>query len=133
MTVSGPLQVYGTLLVPVSVTLTAATLTLEVNGELQGPGAVSVSGAAALDNGSALGVYATSGSGPHLLLRGASTVSGTVYLRGTSKVENQGTLTLSDSSDLYDQDALRNTLQNDSGATITYTGSNPSQIAYISW
>ena len=72
---------------------------LTLDGTLEGPGKLTVTGPATLGNTGTvfLGEYEMSGTQADLVLQGATTVdSGTVYLADGSEIENQGTLTLQD-------------------------------------
>ena len=131
LTNSGTFQVDGTLSVASGINVSAANLTL--NGTVAGPGTLTVTGPATLNNNANLGVYNTTGSGVHLVLKGATTAAPSPYIlfNGGSELENQGTLTLQDGTYLYDQDGLGNQLVNDSGGTVTYTGSDSTQTATV--
>ena len=134
LTSTGTFEVSGALAVASGVNLNTNNLTLD--GTLEGPGKLTVSGPATLGNtGNVfLGGYPVSGTQADLVLQGATTVSGYgyVYFSEGSEIENQGTLTLQDEAYLenYDGDAA-NELVNDSGATVSYTGSSSSESATV--
>ena len=132
---AGKLLVVGTL--GGAGTTSAPNLTV-AGGTLEGPGTVTVSGSAALGQASVnlnsyLGVSGGSGTGVHVVLEGSTTVAGgTVEFYEGSELENRGTLTLSDNTVLTNQDSnAGNEFVNDSGATLTYTGSSPSMRATV--
>ncbi len=131
LTNSGTFEVDGTLAVASSVAVTAANLTLK--GILLGPGSLSVSGAATLANNATLGAINTPSSKAHLILQGASSLpaSATVFFEGGSVLENQGTLTLGNASNLVDEDGAGNKLVNDSAGTVSFTGSTAAQSAIV--
>ena len=89
-----------------------------VGGVLAGPGTLTVPvGGTVLDEGSAL-------SGIDLVNKGNLTLTAnrTVQMDGASTLENAGTLTLADGSDLGWDGNTKGKLVNDSGATISYNG-----------
>ncbi|HLX49531.1 MAG TPA: fibronectin type III domain-containing protein [Streptosporangiaceae bacterium] len=91
-----------------------------VDGPLTGPGTLTVpaGGSVAMNPGSALAF------GIDLVNRGNLTLAagGGVVLRGASTLENAGTLTLADGSDLAWDGNTNGKLLNDAGATISYGG-----------
>ena len=136
LTNTGTLQVDGTLAVNTGTNVTAANLTL--NGTLQGPGSLTVTGPTTLSatSTSSLGVSGDTTTAAHLITQGATTVASTnanyVYLQGGSTLENQGALTLTDNSVIYNADGTAgNQLINDPTGTITYTGTTPTDVADI--
>ena len=134
LTSTGTFEVNGTLRVASGVNVSTSNLTLD--GTLEGPGKLTVTGPATLGNtGSVfLGQYETSGTQADLVLQGATTVDGGtyIYFAAGSEIENKGTLTLQDEAYLYNYDGTKNNrLVNDSGGTVSYTGSTTSQSASI--
>ena len=129
LTISQPVTVYGTLELESGVTATLpATLTLE-QGTVQGPGTLTV------PSGGQLTVQAGSASltgNVTVVVHGAMAVQGNASLDvpfGTT-VENYGTLSLADGSDLGEsQNCDYNpggcgTVVNEPGATLSYPGSS---------
>ena len=132
LTNTGTFEIDGTVSLASGVAVKAANLTLD--GTLNGPGTMTVSGPATLNNGASLGTSATPADAAHLILQGATTVPSNAYtyFYGGSELENEGTLTLKDNADLYNYDGYEtNGLVNDSGATVSYTGSTTSQTATV--
>ena len=134
LTSTGTFEVNGTLRIASGVNVSTSNLTLD--GTLEGPGKLTVTGPATVGNtGSVfLGQYETSGTQADLVLQGATTVDGGtyVYFAAGSEIENKGTLTLQDEAYLYNYDGTKNNrLVNDSGGTVSYTGSTTSQSASI--
>jgi hypothetical protein len=126
---AGTFEISGIATVPSGATATVGNLTL--TGDLEGPGTLTVSGPASLNNGGSLGDY---GSAADLVLQGTTTVpSGdTVYLYSGSQIQNQGTLTPQDSAEIYSEDGnADNLLTNTANGTISYTGSSTSKSATI--
>ncbi len=119
LTNTGTFQVDGSLSAASGITVNTTNLTL--NGSLVGPGSFAVSGSATLTN-PGLGSYPTSGTGVHLTVSGSTSVTGTAYLQEGSTLENSGTLTMADSSNLADYDGLGNQFVNDTLGTITHNG-----------
>ena len=122
LTSTGHFEIDGVAIVSSGITLTAANLTLD--GDLQGPGTLAVTGSAAL-NDPTLGSSGVSGSGVHLILEGASTATSNWYFYEGSELENKGSsavLTLTDSTYFDDGDGDGNSLVNDSGATLQTSG-----------
>ena len=100
------LDVTGTLTVDQSAAVTAGGFTLDGNsdntsGTLDGPGTVTVTGAATLENDANLGTSFSAGTGVDLILEGATDLEGYVYMNQGSELENQGTLTLGHEATLH--------------------------------
>jgi hypothetical protein len=120
------LTVSGTLTLSSGVAINAPSLTVN-GGTIYGPGSLTVP-----NSGTATATYAYLRDLP-FTNDGTLTISTNtvVYLYASSSVENSGTTTLGDSSQIYDADSTANSLVNDVAATISYTGSTSSTYAYI--
>ena len=132
LTSTGTFEVNGTLAIASGVNVSTSNLTLD--GTLEGPGKLTVTGPATLGNTGTvfLGQYPTSGTQADLVLQGATTVERLCLFRGGVGDREQGTLTLQDEAylDNYDGNAA-NELVNDSGGTVSYTGSSSSESATV--
>ncbi len=125
------LTVDGTLTSFSGEVVTAGNLTLASGSDLEGPGSLTVTGAATLPEAS-LGVSGDLGDAIRLVLKGASTVTSEFIIRDGSVLENEGTLTLLDSTEIVAGDSGSDQLINDPGATVTYTGSTATRSATVS-
>lgn len=125
------LTVDGTLTSFSGEVVTAGNLTLASGSDLEGPGSLTVTGAATLPEAS-LGVSGDLGDAIRLVLKGASTVTSEFIIRDGSVLENEGTLTLLDSTEIVAGDSGSDQLINDPGATVTYTGNTATRSATVS-
>jgi hypothetical protein len=94
--------------------------TLRLTGDLDGPGSLTVSGAASL-SGARLG---GAGAGADLILEGAASDDAAVSFGNGSTLENAGTLTLTDGATFADADFDGNQLINDATGTVQYLGAD---------
>jgi hypothetical protein len=98
--------------------LTATDLLTLQSGELTGAGTVTAA------PGATLALAQASLSGTHLVNHGQGTVAagGETQVAGAATLENAGTLTLADNSDLGWDGTAKGKLVNDAGGTISYGG-----------
>jgi hypothetical protein len=122
------------LVIDAGVSATAHELTLTgTYPRLEGPGTLVVSGSASLA-AAHLGPPSGTTAKAHLVLQGASTLStpsGNLVVENGSELENEGTLTLADGSVISGAGTVPGTVLNDSGGTISYTGSASNQKATV--
>jgi len=128
----GTFQVDGTLVSASGQTTTLANLT-STGGSLQGPGGVTVTGPASI-GGLYLNYNGTAATKVPFITKGTTTYTSSayVYFYGGSTWENQGTINLTDSGGMSNQDALdANQFTNDSGAVLQYTAATADTSAYV--
>ena len=124
------LTISGTLVVVNGETVTTSNLTMN-GGVLEGPGSLTDTGPATLISDPALGASGAGSKSADLILQGSTSVNDDVQFWSGSVLENAGTLTLADSAELFAQDSTACALRNDSGATVSFTGSTAAQTATI--
>ena len=112
--------------------VTIKSLTLE--GELDGPGAVTVPAGGSLALGAAGSALLKSSA--DLVNDGAATEAsngaGTVEFFGGSTLENGGSIALADNAGMQDEDSTTpSQFINDPGASVTYDGSTPGETSTI--
>ncbi|HTU29617.1 MAG TPA: IPT/TIG domain-containing protein [Solirubrobacteraceae bacterium] len=106
--------------------LTVGTLSASSGAAFNGPGTLKVSG-----NATVTYLQLGNTAAGQLILQGTTTQSGDLVFYNGAELENRGTLNLSDSSYLDSDSNTSDLLQNDTGATIAFSGSTSSQSATI--